>query len=167
MKTYFCEKCGEVVQVNTDEELIEKRHQHNKRCDGKLEIPKGECLLIAFNNIIQNPHWKFCYTFLDTKFANLEEGGIFLHAWNEAEGYLKQNEQGQWYIETKDIEGKKTETFAFDYSDPNNIQAGEKENFYKIYEIDESKVKKVSSKQAKILMKEALDEGKDRWSWVV
>ena len=153
-KTYICRKCKYVSLSNSDRELKKHIREHSKKCDGILEKPEGNCLPTAFSQLIFNPHWLFCYTFLEFN------GCKYIHAWNESKGEVREA-NGNKYVETKNIRSNKM--FAFDFSSGNSF-AGEVDEYYKQQEIKE--VKKLKLKEIIRLMNDCLQEGKDMWDWV-
>jgi hypothetical protein len=151
-QTYHCKKCNKIIRANSDEELKAETLEHSKNCDGKLEVPKGNCLPTALLYIIRNPHWSFCYTYI-----NLEDQK-YLHAWNESKGIIKDGK-----VVSKGItEGK---NFVFDYSNNRKI-AAEKEKYYSEFKIKEEDVKKLKLKEVLNKIIDCIDNNKDIWNWI-
>lgn len=93
----------------------------------KENTGKGDCIIVACNNIIQNQNLKFCYAYVMGR--GKLTGQRILHAWNELNGIV------------------------FDYSNGNKILM-HKERYYKLADIKESDVTKQTSEEVMRLLLE-------------
>lgn len=90
-------------------------------------MKKGNCIIVACNNVLDNSDWLFCYAYV------MGQGEIsgqrILHAWNEING------------------------FVLDFSNGKNICI-KKERYYQIAEIKESDVTKQTGQEISEMMLE-------------
>jgi hypothetical protein len=123
-------------------------------------IKKGRCLEIAFENIIKNPNWLFCYGWI----INID-GSKILHAWNESRGYITYK-SGLKIVETINLSNNDKQEFVFDFSNVKEIQVMEKEKYYSIYHLSDEKVSKLNLKQLIKIISYSVRNKKGVWDWI-
>lgn len=155
--TLICERCKYITLVSSKEELELEEKKHSESCSGELKHPNGDCFVVAFQNVIKNPAWLFCYSFLIGP-----RGQKFLHAWNEGKGLIEKRE-GLEFVNL--FSNQKIEEFVFDLSNNQRIVL-RKEQYYQLNSIRESEIKKFNITEILDLMSKSIKEKEDLWAWL-
>lgn len=135
MKTYSCKKCGYIAQFNSNEELEEHNKKHSQNCDLNLTESQGECLPNAFINLIKNPNWRFCYSYVKGRLPNQK----YIHAWNECAGYIEEV-NGKAVLRTVGLPNEQTEYFVVDTSNPTTPIIVKRDHYYSKKELNPEEV---------------------------
>lgn len=157
-QTYACDKCKSIIHPFSIDEYNSMIYNHSKKCPGYFKEVKGECIKVAFE-LSRDNGWMFCFG----KVKN-EKGEEFIHAWNESEGYIIEKE-GKLSIETKNITGKITSTFVFDFSNSSRI-ISEPGVYYLREGMIIDTIKKFNYKELLKRMKKAEAKTGDVFSWI-
>lgn len=144
----------------SEKDFKNKQEKHSQNCEGKFELARGDCLIIAIKNILENVHWEFCYSFVKGEI----KGQKYIHAWNESKGYTK-IENKRIEVITNNLKEKNLRNFAFDFSNGNSF-AGEKEKYYRIMGIKEKDVKKIKIEKLLENVLHSIKEANDLWTWI-